>query len=628
MSVTIAHTDANGLLNTEAGAAVTALIGDQAITDTDKTDLTDGGDTTLHHHDSDRDRANHTGTQAASTVTVSLGDDRTVTGLADYLANNAVFNVKDYGAIGDGSSHPLSGVYSTLADAQEVYPDATALTDEIDWCAIMKAVGQVPTTTGGGLVRIPAGTYRLHTSIDLTDHNNIALVGDGTRITVLEWTTRSVAWLIAADSETRHLRVQDMALFHSDRTIPDSATSGNYGIKISSISGTNIIEHVDVEHCGDSGIYIEGGTGPTTIRDSYIQFVAGYGVEIGDNGTASQDITIETGSIQSCWGGIKADNTGSLHLQDVDAELKDVAQFPPLYIASADGFAVTDCSFSVSSGQTITPNAIVALEAALGGVISGGINTGAGSAPNLLIGTDSDHNTIIGGIYHNTDEYFATFASSTEGVNTAFIHPRLDGYDSGKNAVNDAAGNNSVCIGVASAAGIDVNTNGVVFRSATKNVQFVMPSGDPVFYGANSVTSTLDMRLGPSGGTIADNDGTIRYRMDQNGRFTASAYRTTAAALTDGATVAVDATAAGYFTLAAGGSRTVGAPTNSASGQRLTFELLNNTAGAITTTWDSAYALAGAWADPAAAKRRVIEFRYNSTLEKWVEISRSAADIG
>lgn len=33
------------------------------------TDLTDGGDSTLHYHNTDRDRTNHTGTQAHTTIT-------------------------------------------------------------------------------------------------------------------------------------------------------------------------------------------------------------------------------------------------------------------------------------------------------------------------------------------------------------------------------------------------------------------------------------------------------------------------------------------------------------------------------------------------------------------------------
>jgi len=38
------------------------------LTAANHTDLTDGGDSTLHYHSSDRDRANHTGTQPASTI--------------------------------------------------------------------------------------------------------------------------------------------------------------------------------------------------------------------------------------------------------------------------------------------------------------------------------------------------------------------------------------------------------------------------------------------------------------------------------------------------------------------------------------------------------------------------------
>lgn len=42
----------------------------------------------------------------------------------------------DFGAIGSGTTHPLSERYTTLDLAREDYPHAIALTDEIDWCAI------------------------------------------------------------------------------------------------------------------------------------------------------------------------------------------------------------------------------------------------------------------------------------------------------------------------------------------------------------------------------------------------------------------------------------------------------------------------------------------------------------
>jgi len=45
---------------------------------------------------------------------------------------------KMLGAIGDDASHPLSGWFATLADAQTVFPEAVALTDEIDWAAYQR----------------------------------------------------------------------------------------------------------------------------------------------------------------------------------------------------------------------------------------------------------------------------------------------------------------------------------------------------------------------------------------------------------------------------------------------------------------------------------------------------------
>ncbi|AMO81127.1 hypothetical protein [Obesumbacterium proteus] len=46
---------------------------------------------------------------------------------------------EQFGAIGDGTVHPLSERYSTLAAAQAVYPFVTALTQTIDWAACQKA---------------------------------------------------------------------------------------------------------------------------------------------------------------------------------------------------------------------------------------------------------------------------------------------------------------------------------------------------------------------------------------------------------------------------------------------------------------------------------------------------------
>lgn len=57
-------------------------------------------------------------------------------GLNQQQINNLSLTPFHFGAVGDGTSHKLSERYSTLVEAQSVYPIATSLNDEIDWCAL------------------------------------------------------------------------------------------------------------------------------------------------------------------------------------------------------------------------------------------------------------------------------------------------------------------------------------------------------------------------------------------------------------------------------------------------------------------------------------------------------------
>lgn len=92
---------------------------------------------------------------------------------------------QQFGAIGNGGSHPLSGVYPSLAAAQTVYPFAGALTDELDWCGIQKAVDtaryqwQTPDSDFqiGKTVAIPAGIYRINKTVQIKDMFGFALAG-------------------------------------------------------------------------------------------------------------------------------------------------------------------------------------------------------------------------------------------------------------------------------------------------------------------------------------------------------------------------------------------------------------------------------------------------------------------
>ncbi|HXM35270.1 MAG TPA: hypothetical protein VN920_08785, partial [Pyrinomonadaceae bacterium] len=54
-------------------------------------------------------------------------------------SSSVLINPKDYGAIADCKSHPLSSVYPTLLAAQAVYPFITSLSQEVDYAAIKAA---------------------------------------------------------------------------------------------------------------------------------------------------------------------------------------------------------------------------------------------------------------------------------------------------------------------------------------------------------------------------------------------------------------------------------------------------------------------------------------------------------
>ena len=93
-------------------------------------------------------------------------------------------NVIDYGAIMDGASHPLSTQFATLSAAQAVYPHATSLTDEIDWCAIQACVNALNTA-----ILIPQGTAIINRPIVSTSTTPVAIHGEGVNASIVVQTT-------------------------------------------------------------------------------------------------------------------------------------------------------------------------------------------------------------------------------------------------------------------------------------------------------------------------------------------------------------------------------------------------------------------------------------------------------
>lgn len=99
----------------------------------------------------------------------------------EQLADIAI-NVKSFGAIGDGESHPLSDFFPTLAIARMKYPHATSLSQEIDWAAIQGAVDYARNNPSAE-VFLPHGRYMITSPIEL--YNGIKLRGAGYKNTFL-----------------------------------------------------------------------------------------------------------------------------------------------------------------------------------------------------------------------------------------------------------------------------------------------------------------------------------------------------------------------------------------------------------------------------------------------------------
>jgi hypothetical protein len=103
-------------------------------------------------------------------------------------------NVRDFGAIGDGVSRPLSTLFGTLVAAQVVYPNAGALTDELDGTAIQAAIN------ASRRVYVPAGTYLVNRTIDPASVNQW-LLGDGVNASggsVLKWNGAGASTILKA----------------------------------------------------------------------------------------------------------------------------------------------------------------------------------------------------------------------------------------------------------------------------------------------------------------------------------------------------------------------------------------------------------------------------------------------
>ena len=93
-------------------------------------------------------------------------------------------------------------------------------------------------------------------------------------------------------------------------------------------------------------------------------------------------------------------------------------------------------------------------------------------------------------------------------------------------------------------------------------------------------------------------------------------------ALTDAATVSVDASAGSDFRLTIGGNRTLGNPANQVNGQQIIFQVTQGTGGGFTLSYGSAYEFSDGLPQPTlstiAGQTDLLGFIYNAAAGTWL----------
>ncbi|MGD1893581.1 MAG: hypothetical protein ACFB15_23685, partial [Cyclobacteriaceae bacterium] len=182
----------------------------------------------------------------------------------------SVINPVRYGAIGDGTSHPISewligGLhdrgYANLTEIQVDYPDATALTDESDWMAIMRSIriarAQRDATGRADLITLPRGNFPVNGTITLG--HQIRLKGQNPN------STKIIAF---AGCDTLIRMDEGKSFYEHNQLIEGIYLEGNdiaeYGVIAQNLNENGGLRDVWISRYRNTGFKSEGATYTTT----------------------------------------------------------------------------------------------------------------------------------------------------------------------------------------------------------------------------------------------------------------------------------------------------------------------------------------------------------------------------
>ena len=153
-----------------------------------------------------------------------------------------------------------------------------------------------------------------------------------------------------------------------------------------------------------------------------------------------------------------------------------------------------------------------------------------------------------------------------------------------------------------------------------------LPQAGVVLSRRKMVTGAVGMAaLGAAGGSTLVSPAlatTSRAAFAQGTTVEPGAVVPAVVALTDGPTIAVDASLGNDFRVTIAANRTMGNPASPADGQKITFQITQGAAGSSTITWGNAYEFSDGLPQPAlstqAGKTDLLAFIYNGGKSKWL----------
>lgn len=211
---------------------------------------------------------------------------------------------KDFGAVADGLSHPLSTHYKTLADARTVYPFVGTLEQERDWCAIQAAINT------GSPVKLSAGRFRVNETLHLRSRSEIYGEGPDSH---LIWSGRK--------------RDDIFSMFHAE-----------------GVNGIRLRNFAVLDHSGSSGGYVFAGN---NVVDVSVGKVVAKGMAI-----ASFRPSVEAADLYDRVVMDAADTrfNGSADLHVTECVATDIASSADpraaVLFRYCAGWSVTNCKFS------------------------------------------------------------------------------------------------------------------------------------------------------------------------------------------------------------------------------------------------------------------------------------------